>query len=168
MILRCTAKALELLGHRPAAVQTLPAAGDADWYLNLVWIDRRKCLVLTHAATLYTVLAIDVRKADVTPIGPFVVDLVERTLRRQNLPLDILGALESASVEISRTADRSLLGSMNDIGFWLKQHAFAHAHVSHVDVDLLHRYLYERPGTRGGKWTSPAQEIERRLLLRAE
>ena len=48
MILRCTAKILTLLATRPAELATPPASDD-DWYLNVLWIERRKCPLLTHA-----------------------------------------------------------------------------------------------------------------------
>jgi hypothetical protein len=62
MILRCTAKMLSLLDVRPAAL-VAAAPSDGDWYLNLLWIERRKCLLLTHAGTLFPVFVADIRKA---------------------------------------------------------------------------------------------------------
>src|SRR3972149_2635576 len=60
-------------------LQALPPAGpppigarapaDDEWYLNLLWIERGKCLLLTHAGTLFRVFVADVRKADLLPIG---------------------------------------------------------------------------------------------------
>ena len=31
-----------------------------DWYANLLWFDRRTCLLLTHSATLFTIFEADV------------------------------------------------------------------------------------------------------------
>src|SRR3989304_3416721 len=45
----------------------------ADVYLNLLWSERRKWLLLTPTGTLFPVFVADVRKADITPIGPYVV-----------------------------------------------------------------------------------------------
>ncbi len=59
----------------------LPAT-DEDWYANLLWIDRRKCLLLMHAGTLFPVFAPDVRQRDLRRLGPFVVGLVEAALAR--------------------------------------------------------------------------------------
>ena len=43
---------LDLLGGRQSrSASSLPPTDD-DWYLNLLWIDRQKCLLLTHAGTL--------------------------------------------------------------------------------------------------------------------
>ena len=75
MILRCTAKALDLIGARAAALDSTPPSDD-DWYLNLIWIDRRKCLLLTHAGTLFPIFVADIRKGDLRPLGPYVVGLI--------------------------------------------------------------------------------------------
>ena len=60
MIVRCTKKMLDLLGGRSVSVGELPATDD-DWYLDLIWFDRRKCLLLVHAGTLFSVFRADVR-----------------------------------------------------------------------------------------------------------
>ncbi len=54
MVVRCTRRMLDLLGGRAFRLTELPPAAD-DWYLNLLWLDRRKCLLLTHAETLWWV-----------------------------------------------------------------------------------------------------------------
>src|SRR6266516_1367709 len=40
---------LDLLGGRSVTISEPPPTDD-DWYLNLVWIERQKCLLLTHTA----------------------------------------------------------------------------------------------------------------------
>jgi hypothetical protein len=50
VILRCTRKLLTVLGS--AVAEPAPAPDPEDWYANLVWLDRRKCLLLIHSATL--------------------------------------------------------------------------------------------------------------------
>jgi hypothetical protein len=41
---------LDLLGGRSVDLNEVPPADD-DWYLNLLWIERQKCLLLTHTGT---------------------------------------------------------------------------------------------------------------------
>ena len=41
-----------------------PVPDPEDWYANLLWFDRRKCLLLAHSATLFTIF-----EADVTASG---------------------------------------------------------------------------------------------------
>ena len=45
-MLRCTAKVLALQGVSELAIGEACAT---DWYVHLVWIDRRKCLLVTHS-----------------------------------------------------------------------------------------------------------------------
>lgn len=108
MILRCTAKILTLLGARPAEL-AMPPASDDDWYLNLLWIDRRKCLLLTHAGALFPAFVADVRKAKLRPIGPYVVSLAEENLSAEGLAPDALGRLEVLCRTASRRTPRAPL-----------------------------------------------------------
>src|SRR5947209_4410790 len=110
--LRCTAKMLALLG-KVALVQTPP--GEEDWYLNLLWMERRKCLLLAHAGTLFSVFVPDVRKSEVDPIGAFVAGVIRGQLRSEGLPEDLFGSFEE--VRVARTASRRVLGFMNDMAF---------------------------------------------------
>src|SRR5258708_39333462 len=90
-MLRCTAKALALLGVSE------PAIGEAcarDWYAHLVWIDRRKCLLVTHAETLFSVFMPNVTAAGLRPIGPPAVSPTQAAPQAEGLPvytLDDLG-----------------------------------------------------------------------------
>jgi hypothetical protein len=72
VIARCTAKLRAFLGGQPQR-QVDPGCSERDWYANLVVIERRKCLLLTHAGTLLSVFVRDVRVAQLRPLAPFVV-----------------------------------------------------------------------------------------------
>jgi hypothetical protein len=86
VVLRCTVRLLDLLGKRDVTlVDDVPS--DEDWYANLLWIDRRKCLLLTHSGTLFPLFAADVRKGDLRFLGPLVVDLVQTALGQEQFPL---------------------------------------------------------------------------------
>ena len=76
---------LDLLGGRSLTVSELSPTDD-DWYLNLLWINRQKCILLTHAGTLFSVFRAGVRRADLRPIGNYLVAAVESELRAENLP----------------------------------------------------------------------------------
>jgi len=66
VILRCTKKLLTVI--RPPQLTDCTPDGE-DWYANLLWLSRRKCLLITHAATLFTVFEADVRAADLRDPG---------------------------------------------------------------------------------------------------
>lgn len=112
--LRCTAKLRKFLGG--------PAPRDAeerigDWYANLLWIERRKCLMFTHSETLFTFMALDVRKAEVLPLGAFFVSKLHTELASEGLPADTFGEVDPETVALGTTASRSVLGSMNNLAY---------------------------------------------------
>ncbi|MDQ3381979.1 MAG: hypothetical protein M3546_16990 [Actinomycetota bacterium] len=160
MILRCTVKMLNLLGVRATSLHDVPAS-DEDWYLNLLWIDRRKCLLLTHAGTLFPVFAADVRKADITPIGPYVADVVEAHLRSEGLSTDTLGRLEPDDVQLAKTASRSILGVMNECAFNARYRIDAMGGIDRMEPVFLNRFLRRTLHNRAGEYVSPLDFVSR-------
>ncbi len=149
MVLRCTSRLLDLLGRRDVILVDNPAAGD-DWYANLLWIDRRKCLLLTHAATLFPVFVADVRKPDLQPPGPFVVAQIRAALTDERLPASVLGQLDADDVRLARTASRSILGFMNDSALACRTGVEQAGGLEHIDLDALNRFLRRQLHNRGG------------------
>ncbi len=82
--MRCTKKLPAVLGAGHTAGPG-PAPDAGDWYASLLWFDRRRCLLLTHAATLFSVFEADVRAVDVRATRRLVTELAERELRREGL-----------------------------------------------------------------------------------
>ena len=48
VVLRCTVRALNLLGARSKDLAIVEHS-DEDWYANLLWLERQKCLLLADA-----------------------------------------------------------------------------------------------------------------------
>lgn len=86
MILRCTKKLLDVIG--PEQLATQDADGDDDdWYANLLFLERRKCLLLTHADTLFTIFEPEVRASDLRSTQRLVAGMIEREVLAEGLPL---------------------------------------------------------------------------------
>ena len=141
MILRCTKKLLAVLG--PGRVtEPGPAPDPEDWYAYLLWFGGRKCLLLTHAATLFSVFEADVGAVDLRATHRLVTELVERELCREGLPLATFGNLRSQELLLAKTADRSVLGCMTDMAF-LCEAAISHAGgLVNCDLSELNRALH--------------------------
>jgi hypothetical protein len=139
VILRCTKKLLEVI--RPEQLAT-PDPEDEDWYASLLVLDRRKCLLLTHAGTLFTIFEPDVRASDLRATKNLVSALIERQLLAESLPAGIFGDLRAEELLIAKTADRSVLGCMNDMAF-LCEVAVADARsLALIDVASLNHRLH--------------------------
>ena len=113
-MLRLTAKAFALLGRQRGPLKAAEP-GDDDWYVNLLWVDGRKCLLIVHAGTVFSVFVADVRAAELRPIGRFLVPLIKAELQSEGLPADCLGPMDPDDVQLGKTANRSVLGFMNDL-----------------------------------------------------
>ncbi|MHB8572608.1 MAG: DUF6933 domain-containing protein [Candidatus Dormibacteria bacterium] len=116
MRIRCTQKVLKLMGVPIAAVSQPPGEPD-DWYMNLLWIGRRKHLLVTHAATLFSVFVPEVRKSDLVDLGAFVIPKIRDAIADEGFDPACLGVPGDTEVELARTVDRSVLGCMNDHAF---------------------------------------------------
>ncbi len=162
MSLRCTAKMLTLLGVRAMALADVPPSDD-DWYLNLLWIERRKCLLLTHVGTLFPIFVADIRKADLRLIGPYVVSLVEEHLRSEGLAADTLGRLDPDGVHLAKTASRSVLGVMNDAALHARYRIEAMGGINRPDTFFLNRFLRRALHNRAGDYVTPLDLVAQRL-----
>jgi hypothetical protein len=160
MTLRCTKKALALLKMRAPELAHAPPSDD-DWYLNLIGLDRRKCLLLTHAETLFPVFVVDVRAADLRPLGTFVVGRIEAELASEGLPAECLGRLDPDAVQVAKTASRSVLGFMNEMAFYLEYAVAEAAGLGNTDVGELNRDLRRRLHSRDG-YATPLELVARR------
>lgn len=131
---------LDLLGRRDLVLVDDPPRDD-DWYANVLWLDRRKCLLLTHAGTLFPVFVADVRKRDLQPPGPLIAERVAAALTDEGLPLDLLGPIEPGAVRTARTASRRILGFMNDSALACRHSVELAGGLEHTDLDPLNRFL---------------------------
>ena len=140
VVLRCTAKALNLLGVRPKDLATAKQY-DEDWYAHQLWLERQKCMLIAHAGTLFSVFVPRVHEADLVPIGASVVALIHNELRAESLPLDRFGVLDPGSVELAKTASRTVLGYMNDMARFCEYAVDESGGLARSDVQEMNREL---------------------------
>src|SRR5439155_7672295 len=117
-------------------ISEIPPSDD-DWYLNLLWIDRQKCILFTHLGTLFSVFRAGVRSADLRPLGNYLVAAIETELRTESLPTDAFSELEPESVRLAKTASRSTLGFMNEMAFELRYFIADAGGLGRCDIDVL-------------------------------
>lgn len=162
MVVRCTGKLLNLLGKQSVSLVDAPTSDD-DWYANLLWIDRRKCLLIVHAGTLFSLLVADIRVSDLRPFESRVVDLLPGALHEEGLPIDALGRLEPSEVRIAKTASRHVLGVMNQMAFEIGWHIDQAGGLWNVEVDELNSHLRRSLHTKNGDYRIPLELVHERL-----
>jgi hypothetical protein len=136
VVVRCTKKMLDLLGGRNLALGD-PAPTDDDWYLNLLWIERQKCLLLTHSGTLFSIFRAGVRVADLRPLGDYLIDALATELATEGFPADALSHFDRNDVRISKTASRRTLGYMNEMASELEWHIARDGGLDQADINEL-------------------------------
>jgi hypothetical protein len=148
VVVRCTKRMLDLLGCRSVALGEFPPSDD-DWYLNLLWIDRQKCILLTHSGTLFSIFRANVRSADLRPLGSYLVTAIQTELRAEHLPTDTFSQLQPDNVRLAKTASRSTLGFMNEMAFELRYRIADTGGLHRCDIDSLNRQLRRTLRNRG-------------------
>ncbi|MHB1784162.1 MAG: DUF6933 domain-containing protein [Acidimicrobiales bacterium] len=134
MILRCTRLLLDVLG--PGCIASpAPQPDLEDFYANLVSIERRKCLLLTHAATLFSVFVPDVRAPELRATKHLVTRLITGAIVAEDLPVDTFGDLLREELIVAKTADRRVLGCTNDLAFLAGLGSPVDTHDGYQDFD---------------------------------
>jgi hypothetical protein len=145
MLLRCTSRLLTTIGGKTKPVlNTAAPASASDFYANLIWTEGRKCLLVTHAGTLFSIFTPDVRANDLRPLGRFVVPLIKDALNSEGLPSDTFGLLVADDVELAKTADRSVLGCMNELAWFSEIVIIDNGGLRLLDVAQLNHQLRRR------------------------
>jgi len=87
---------------KPFGPSGKPESDGDDCHGNLLFFEGRKCLLLTHADTLFTIFEPDVRVPGLRSTQGLVTWLIERELVAETLPLGTIGALETETLLIAR------------------------------------------------------------------
>ena len=121
MIIQATKKLQDFLG-----IKAMDVLHEVDrvtaWHGNLFMLGRRKCLLLTHDASLYSVFVYGITKKDIPDLFAIVQSRLTELMRRDDFTLSQIGQMRESFEEISyaKTSDRSVMGSMNDMVHMLR------------------------------------------------
>jgi hypothetical protein len=117
-LLHCTRKLLKEMGVSPAAARVPPDDSKwGPWYANLLFIDRRKCIMFVHAKTLASFLVGDLSRADMRKMNEVFRNGWGRYLLQEDFPAPLVESLLSEYKELTPATahDKSVLASMNDL-----------------------------------------------------
>jgi len=145
-ILRCTKKLLSELKLKPSDSMQQPNEF-SSWHANLLRIDRRKCVLFTHDTTLYSFFVPGLKKSDFKNIREVFRQNLFKSLMAENLPQKHIEIFldDIREIEISKTNNRSVLGSMNDLTFQLKYQIADEGGLLNTDIMKLNHDLNRIP-----------------------
>ena len=162
-ILRCTKKLLSELKVKP--VDSSQISDDLiSWHANLLRVDQRKCVLFTNDKTLYTFFVPGLIKFHFQNFREVFRQNLFRNLMAENLSQNhieiILDRIQE--IEISKTNNRSVLGSMNDLTFQLKYQIADEGGLLNADIVKLNHHLNRIP-MRAIKETHSIYELKNLL-----
>lgn len=92
----------------------------------------------------------DLRVADLRDTRNLVTRLIGRELAAENLPAATFGSLDSWNLTVARTADRSVLGCMNDMALLCEYAVMNSCGLQTVDPAELNRALHRNINSARG------------------
>lgn len=148
VLIRCTQK---LLAEVPDKLVEPTAVGEG-WHANLLRIERRKCVLFTHDATLYSVFVPGLKKPEFERLDEVFGQRLFKTLLWDEFSQDwIERVLEACrTIRFTRSNNRSVLGSMNEMRFHIEVDVEDAGGLERVDLVDLHQRLNRTPWSATG------------------
>jgi hypothetical protein len=145
-IIRCTKRLLAELRTKPSEVTT-PSRDLGCWHANLLRIDRRKCVLFTQDTTLYSFIVPGLKKPEFENFRELFGQNLFKNLCLENLSQNQIELVlnQHREIIISKTNNRSVLGSMNDLAYQLKFKIAAMGGLMNVDFSILNHDLNRIP-----------------------
>jgi len=142
-LIHCTQK---LLAEIPSRFID-PSISGESWHANLLRIDRRKCALFTHDATLYSVFVPGLTKPEFEHLDDIFGQHLFKALLWDAFPqTQIERMLEACRViRFTHSSNRSVLGSMNDIRFHIGVNVEHDGGLTNIDLADLHHRLNHIP-----------------------
>jgi len=162
-ILRCTAKLLKELGVKPESLADQPP-DLFGWHCNLLRLNRRKYVLFTNDQTLYSFL-IRWSKAPQSPdfLERFRLGLFKSLMNERIAEPQIEYFLSKHKhLTVTKTNNRSVLGSMNDLTLQVKYRAYEYGELTDARLSGINRELNDIP-MGAIKYNLSNVELKRRL-----
>lgn len=139
LLIHCTQK---LLTEIPDRLIDPSAAGDS-WHANLLRFERRKCVLFTHDATLFSVFVPGLKKPEFEQLDEVFGQRMFKALVWDEFPQMLIERMLDAarSIRFTRSNNRSVLGSMNDIRYHIEGEVVRAGGLERVDLADLHHRL---------------------------
>jgi hypothetical protein len=148
LLIRCTQK---LLAEIPDRFVDQPAEGE-DWHASLLRLERRKCVLFTHDATLYSIFVPGLKKPEFEHLDEVFGQRLFKTLLWDEFPQAQIEKMLDAcrTVRFARSNNRRVLGSMNEMRFHVEVDIEDAGGLDRVDLADLHHRLNRTPWSATG------------------
>ena len=150
MLIRCTAKLLKEIGlTNSSLIDNVPDESTlGEWYANLFFAQRKKCIIFTNARTLFTFISFDVNRAEIrNNLGKLFCTGLGKALLDEDFDGALIQRLvnEYSRLQFARTKDRSILGVMVDHAKNIKWMLMRYGGLAEADYSRIIKQLNRTP-----------------------
>jgi hypothetical protein len=159
LLIRCTRKLRQAMAIEAETIATpiaTPTTDLTEWYADLVGVGAKKIIVFTHASTLFSLVALDVRRLERSKLEEMLLSRLPAILSQIDCRSSGVEAIAQMGGDCcyATTADRRVLGSMNELIRSLKFYIEGNGGIEQSDEVVLSLRLsetlmgaigYERP-----------------------
>jgi len=118
-VLRCTAKVLKEMGMPKSALEEVLATNHPlqEWYVNLFFFSRKKCLIFMNAATLFSFVMHGVSRNEIKDLASLFRKRLANALYYLEFNSDQMKLIRDKleAVVLAKTVNRSVLASLTDM-----------------------------------------------------
>ena len=145
-LIRCTKKLLNELNVNPSQVDYVYDKL-YDWHANLLLIQRKKCILLTNSLTLYSVFIPELKRADFNNFSEVFYKFFLNQLKAADFSHNHIKKIlkRHLSFRYTKTNNRSVLGSMNDLVFQIKIYIKMSGGLENTDCKKLNNDINQVP-----------------------
>ena len=120
-LIRCTAKLRKEMRLKDSALCTGAEEEGrlGPWHANLIYINRRKCVLFVNDRTLINFIVPDVSRAEIRELRKVFLSFLHPVLAEEGLSSTERESIASEYSEVcyAKSSSKSVLGSMNDLAF---------------------------------------------------
>ncbi len=145
-IIACTRKLLNELKTKPSD-ELEQSDSIVNWHANLLWIDRRKCVLFTNNQTLYSFFVPGMKKPQFENFDEIFRLHLLKTVMSEDFSETQTEHLLNANKEIriGKTNNRSVVGSMNELAMQIKYDVHAMGGLAAASLTELNYKLNRIP-----------------------
>ena len=120
-LIRCTEKLIKELGLKKSDLVDEPPKFSflGQWHANLIYINRRKCILFVNDKVRINFIVPDVSRAEIRNLGHMLELTFHCILADEGYSQEQINKIltEYSEIGIGKSNNRSVLGSMNDLAF---------------------------------------------------
>lgn len=140
------------------------SAEGEGWHANLLRFERRKCVLFTHDTTLYAVFVPGLKRPEFEHLDEVFGQRLFKALLWDKFPQELIEMMLDAcrTVRFTRSNNRSVLGSMNEMRFHVEVDVEDAGGLERVDLADLHQRLNRTPWSAVG-YRNPVEGLREYL-----